>query len=207
MRNSLRLVIILAVISAVAGGALALVNSFTEPKIKAYQALAEANAYRRALPEAESFSDLPDLLAKVKTNPATSNVTDLKVGLNNGTEVGWVCKVLTNGFNGNIVMLVGINKSGALGEAVILEQKETPGLGTKVTDPEFIAQPSIKKVTPGEILKVNKDNGKVQAVAGATISSRAVVRGINQVLSFYQSQTSDGLSEDDLQALTDATKK
>lgn len=193
MRDFWRLVIILAVISAVAGGALALVNSFTEPKIKAYQAQAEANAYRRALPEADSFSELPDLLEKVKNNPATSNITDLKAGLNNGTVVGWVCKVLATGFNGNIVMLVGISKSGALGEVVILEQKETPGLGTKVTDSEFIEQPAIKNATPGEILKVNKDNGKVQAVAGATISSRAVVRGINEVLNFYQSQTSNGL--------------
>lgn len=207
MRDSLRLIIILAVISAVAGGALALVNSFTEPKIKAYQALAESNAYRQALPEADSFREVTDLLAKVKNNPATSNITDLKAGINNGTEVGWVCKVLATGFNGNIVMLVGINKSGALGEAVILEQKETPGLGTKVTDSEFIKQPAIKNVKFDEILKVNKDNGKVQAVAGATISSRAVVRGINEVLNFYQSQILNGLPEDKLQANMDASNK
>lgn len=190
MRDSLRLIIILAVISAVAGGALALVNSFTEPKIDAYRAQAEVNAYQQALPEADSFTSLPDLVVTAKSNPATSNIQDIRVGLKNETKVGWVCKVSATGFSGDIVMLIGINNSGELGETVILEQKETPGLGSKITDPEFIGQPAIKNVLPGENLKVNKDNGTVQAVAGATISSRAVVRGINQVILFYLNQSS-----------------
>ncbi len=210
MRDYFRLIIILAVISALAGGALALVNSFTEPKIKAYQAQAEANAYRQALPNAEEFSDLPDLLTKVKSNPETSNIEAIKVGLKNGSEVGWVCKVLASGFSSNIVMLVGISNSGELGETVIIDQKETPGLGTKITDPEFISQSAIKKAAPGEDLKVNKDNGKVQAVAGATISSRAVVRGINEVLRFYQNQTLENVQVDkdkNDKAITDVTNQ
>ena len=191
MRDSLRLIIILGVISAVAGGALALVNSFTEPLIAAYQAKAEASAYQQALPQADSFTSLPELVAEVKNNPATSDIEDIKAGFKNGVQVGWVLKVSTTGFSSDIVMLVGIDKDGKLGEAVILDQKETPGLGTKITEAEFIRQPAIKNAVPGEDLRLNKDNGKVQAVSGATISSRAVVRGINQVFSFYKNQTSN----------------
>ncbi len=192
MRDSLRLIIILAVISAVAGGGLALVNSFTEPKIEAFQAQAEVNAYQQALSEADSFSSLPELIAIAKSDPATSNIEDIRVGLKNGSKVGWVCKVSATGFSSNIMMLIGVHNSGELGETVILDQKETPGLGTKITDPEFIGQSAIKNALPGANLRINKDNGTVQAVAGATISSRAVVRGINQVLQFYQSQSSTG---------------
>ena len=206
MRDSLRLIFILALISAVAGGALALVNSFTEPKIQAYQAQAEAVAYQGALSEANSFTSLPELVEKVKSNPATSNIEEIKAGLKNGSRVGWVCKVSVTGFSSKIAMLVGITNAGEIGETIILEQTETPGLGSKITDPEFISQSAIKNALPGEGLRVNKDNGSVQAVAGATISSRAVVQGINQVLQFYQNQSLAGPQDNkdqDIQAVTE----
>lgn len=188
MRDILRLVVVLAVISAVASGSLALVNSFTEPRITAFKAQAEAEALQQVLPEADRFTEDQKMMEKVKSNPDLSLIKSIKAGSKNGVEVGWVCKVLSPGYSSNIGMLVGINAEGKLQKVLILEQNETPGLGTKTTDPKFIEQKAIYENDPGQDLKVTKDGGTVQAVTGATISSRAVLRGINQVLALIRPQ-------------------
>jgi len=53
----MRLMIVLAIIGAMAAGLLALVDSFTEPKIQAIKIQAESEAYQQALPQAKSFND------------------------------------------------------------------------------------------------------------------------------------------------------
>ncbi|HOP73780.1 MAG TPA: RnfABCDGE type electron transport complex subunit G [Bacillota bacterium] len=187
MRDYLRLMIVLAAIGAVAAGLLALVDSFTEPKIQAFKIQAESAAYQQALPQAKSFKDDEGLLETVKSNPNLSDITGLKVGYDGDQPAGWVCKVSPRGYSSNIEMLVGIKPDGQLAKVVILSQSETPGLGTNIVNPEFIEQPAIYN-SKGQDLKVTKDGGKVDAVTGATISSRAVLRGINQVFGFYRLQ-------------------
>ncbi|HPT87654.1 MAG TPA: RnfABCDGE type electron transport complex subunit G [Bacillota bacterium] len=187
MRDYLRLMIVLAAIGAVAAGLLALVDSFTEPKIQAIKIQAESEAYQQALPQAKSFKDDAKLLEKVKSNPNLADINGLKVGYDGDQPVGWVCKVSPRGYSSNIEMLVGVKPDGQLAKVIILSQSETPGLGTNIVNPEFIEQPAIYN-SNGEDLKVTKDGGKVDAVTGATISSRAVLRGINQVFGFYRLQ-------------------
>lgn len=190
MRDSLylRLMVVLAVISAVAAGTLALVDSFTKPKIEAFKAQSEASAYQQVLPEADSFTENAELMEKITKQPQFSFIQNVKIGTNQGTQIGWVCKVAAPGYSSNIVMLVGIKSDGKLGKVMVLDQKESPGLGTNVTDPGFIGQSPIAQANAGQELKVTKDGGEVQAITGATISSRAVLRGINQVFAFYNWQ-------------------
>ena len=191
MRDYLRLMIVLALISAIAGGLLAFVDSFTAPRIEEYKKQAEANAYQDALPLADTFESIPPaLLGRIQKNPETSGILDVKIAKKAGSAVGWVCKVGAHGYSSDIKMLVGIGNDARLGGVLILEQSETPGLGAKVTESDFIGQSAIKAAQPGKEIRVNKDGGEVQAVAGATISSRAVLRGINQAFEFYQAQAS-----------------
>ncbi len=187
MRDYLRLMIVLAVIGAVAAGLLSLVDSFTEPKIQAYKIQAESAAYQQALPQAKSFKEDTRLLEAAKSNPDLPDIIAVKVGYDGDRPVGWVCKVSPRGYSSNIEMLVGIEPGGKLAKVIILSQSETPGLGTNIVNPEFIEQPAIYN-SKGQDLKVTKDGGKVDAVTGATISSRAVLRGINQVFGFYRLQ-------------------
>jgi electron transport complex protein RnfG len=187
VRDYFRLIIVLGLISAVAGGTLALVNSFTEPKIAAYKQLAEAQAYQEALPSATTFASAPaDLLAEVKKDPQLTGIADVKLGSKAGRPVGWVCKAAVRGYSSDLVLLVGIGADAKLGRVIVLEHNETPGLGAKVAEPEFIAQAAIRNSNPGQTLQVTKDGGSVQAVAGATISSRAALEGINQVLDLFK---------------------
>lgn len=191
MRDYLRLMLVLAVISAVAAGLLALVDSFTAPKIEAYKSQSEAGAYQQVLPGVDSFTEESELMEKISAQPDLSDIQTVKSGIKQGKKVGWVCKVASPGFSSNIVMLVGIYSDGELGKVLVLEQKESPGLGTNVTDPDFIEQKAIAQANVNQELKVIKDGGDVQAITGATISSRAVLRGINQVFKFYRWQNGD----------------
>ncbi|HOJ76817.1 MAG TPA: RnfABCDGE type electron transport complex subunit G [Bacillota bacterium] len=208
----LRLMLVLALICGIAGCTLALVNSYTEPIIAKYKAQAEIKAYQKALPEAERFIDDPELIKVVKDNPNYKGIQSLKVGLKNGQRIGLVFKVATSGYSSDIQMLVGINSDGQLYQVLILDQQETPGLGSRITDTEFIGQKAIYN-SGTKKLALTKDGGSVQAVTGATISSRAVVRGINQALAAYQSfnnATNDaaGASDhNDVDATTGATTK
>lgn len=191
MRDYLRLMFVLAIVSAVAAGLLALVDSFTAPKIEAYKAQSEASAYQQVLPEADSFTEEPELMKDISAQPDLSDIQTVKLGTKEGMRVGWVCKVASPGYSSNIVMLVGINSDGELGKVLVLEQKESPGLGTNVTNPDFIEQTAIAQADVNQELKVIKDGGDIQAITGATISSRAVLRGINQVFRFYRWQNGE----------------
>ena len=76
------------------------------------------------------------------------------------------------GFSGLVRLMVGFDKTGAIVNISVLEQKETPGLGTKMADAGFKDQYNGKN--PGtNNLAVKKDGGEVDAITAATISSRA----------------------------------
>lgn len=208
----LRLMLVLALISGVAGGTLALVDSYTEPIIAKFKIQAETKAYQKAFPEAERFDDDVELLNVIKNNPKYQEIQSLKVALKNEQQIGMVFKVATHGYSSDIQMLVGINSDGQLHQVLILEQQETPGLGSRITDAEFIGQKAIYSSVKKK-LALTKDGGSVQAITGATISSRAVVRGINQALDVYQSlnnatnDESGANDHDDVDATTGATTK
>jgi electron transport complex protein RnfG len=76
------------------------------------------------------------------------------------------------GFSGLIRLMAGFSKSGDIINISVLEQKETPGLGTKINDAEFKDQYSGKNPRNFK-LAVKKDGGDVDAITAATISSRA----------------------------------
>ena len=68
--------------------------------------------------------------------------------------------------------MVGFHPDGTINNIAVLEQKETPGLGTKMKDEKFIRQ--FRDKDPATFnLKVKKDQGDVDALTGATITTRA----------------------------------
>ena len=87
--------------------------------------------------------------------------------------VGYAINTNTKkGFSGNISLMAGFKPDGTIISITVLEQKETPGLGTKMAEPLFKNQFNDKN--PSQFnLKVKKDGGSVDAITAATISSRA----------------------------------
>lgn len=90
-----------------------------------------------------------------------------------------------NGFSGYISVMVGIKPDGSICGTSVMEQKETPGLGTKLKEPKFRDQFNDKNPEQFNI-KVKKDGGDVDAITAATISSRAFCDAIDRAYSAYK---------------------
>ena len=102
------------------------------------------------------------------------------------TKLGIIFRSYGKGYGGPIPVLVALSMDTtvlAIRPATPAEGlKETPGLGTKITEPEFTNQFKNKK--PSQI-KLKKDGGEIDAITGATISSRGVVEAIQVGIAKY----------------------
>jgi electron transport complex protein RnfG len=100
--------------------------------------------------------------------------------------IGYAVNTYTNrGFSGNIKLMAGFRPDGSIINISVLEHKETPGLGTKMTDPGFKDQFNDKN--PSEFdLRVKKDGGPVDAITAATISSRAFCDAVQRAYNTLQ---------------------
>lgn len=90
---------------------------------------------------------------------------------------GRAVAVKTRGYGGAIELLVGIDAKGAVSGLKVLNHRETPGLGANITGDKFLGQFKGKKA--GDQLEAKKD---IDAISGATISSRAVCFGVKEAL-------------------------
>jgi electron transport complex protein RnfG len=86
--------------------------------------------------------------------------------------------------------MVGFKPDGTIQNIEVLEQKETPGLGTKMKDEKFLSQ--FRDKNPSNFnLKVSKDGGEVDALTGATITSRAFGEAVQMAYNeFMKNNTS-----------------
>lgn len=166
----LSMVVSLLLITLISGFALGFVNDLTiEPKAKA-KLERKINAIKLVLPE---FDNNPvEDYKKVKTE-FDADSTEVYPAFKNGEFVGAaVISYSEKGFSGLVKIMVGFKPDGSIKNIAVLEQKETPGLGTKMKDESFLQQ--FRNKNPSAFnLKVKKDGGKVDALTGATISSRA----------------------------------
>jgi electron transport complex protein RnfG len=89
------------------------------------------------------------------------------------------------GYAGDVGVMVGFElATGNLVGIGITSHSETAGLGSRVTEESFTLQ--FRDMSKDAVFKVKKDGGEIDAVAGATLSSRAVVQGIEKANAFYQ---------------------
>lgn len=104
--------------------------------------------------------------------------------------IGVAVKTYTNeGYSGLIRLMVGFEPDGTIKNIEVLEQKETPGLGTKmITDwkNQFMGK-NPKDFT----LKVKKDGGNVDAITAATISSRAFCDAVERAYTSFETMKDD----------------
>lgn len=165
----LRLTLTLFLITTVVAGLLGLVNYMTADTIARQIAQKAENAMRQVL-EADGYEPL-DI-------PEGSAVT----AAYRAGEKGYVVRVAPNGFGGAIDMMVGVDLNGAVTGVAIVSQSETASLGANCTREDFRAQFTGKTGS----LSVSKDGGEIEALTGATVTSRAVTEGVNTALEFVQ---------------------
>lgn len=100
------------------------------------------------------------------------------------------------GYNGKIELIVGFLLDGTINGYKVIDQKETPGLGTKITESKFSSQ--FVGINPGEVeFKVKQDGGDIDAITSATISSRAVVDAIQKAFDVYNKLNPNSTGEKD----------
>lgn len=93
-------------------------------------------------------------------------------------ENGYVLRTSAYGYAGNIVMLVGVSNEGSVTGLVVRDLTETYGLGAKaLTDTDFLSQ-YLETAGDAEI------GNNVDAITGATVTSKAVTRAVNSAVAF-----------------------
>lgn len=106
-------------------------------------------------------------------------------GIKDDEVIGVAVKTYTyEGYSGLIELIVGMKPDGTIIKYEVLQHKETPGLGSKISDSAFAKQ--FNNQNPAQFrLKVKKDGGDVDAITAATISSRAICDALNRAYQSY----------------------
>ena len=157
--------LVLTVIAAVVTGALVATESVTTPIIE-QQAAAAADAARAVvLPSADSFT-------QVTVDEMPEGGVDIYEA-NNGT--GYVVTAQAKGYGGMLKVMVGIDSNGLISGTEVLENNETQGLGSKVSEHAFMDQ------------YIGKDSTLegIETISGTTISSNAFSKAVQNAYQVY----------------------
>ena len=168
-KDILRLTFTLLLITSLVAAALAGINAITGPKIAQLQAQKIQDSVSAVLPGGgEKLESFPDQSGLVQAVYASGS--------------GYAVQVAPGGFGGSIVMMVGV-KDGTITGLSIVSHSETPSLGAVIAGSDAAGNAFREQFTGlSGTLAVDKDGGSIDSVTGATISSRAVVTGINAAL-------------------------
>lgn len=172
IKNAVVLFLITAVVAALLAGA----NLLTKDRIAQNSALAEQEALAEVI-EAERFA-LTEGLALLELPEV---VAAAYVALDGDTVVGYCFKVTPTGYGGPIEVIYGVDTSLAITGVSVLSHGETAGLGANIVKEEFRNQFKGKTAVVGAAKSAPKAD-EIQALSGATISSKAVARGADTAL-------------------------
>lgn len=184
--ESIKNTISLTIITLIAGLLLGIVYEITKEPIAAEQQRAKEEAYKAVFAEADSFELVNLDIAKVEANLADNgyDVTvneAMKVFDKAGNAAGYVLTVTDHeGYGGDIQFAMGVRSDGTMNGISFLSISETAGLGMKAAEEGFMKQFENKNVEKFQYTKNGASvEGDVDAISGATITTNAVVNGVN----------------------------
>jgi len=184
LRDLVKMVVVLTVICGASGFVLSYVNEATKAP-REYQLLkyVQEPSIKAVLPEYDNdpIKDRVEMDAgkDAKGQPVKRNIFPAKQG---GKTVAVAYGSAANGYHGPIDVMVGIDGEGNLTGISIMTHTETPGLGARVVEPGFTGQ--FEGLQPGQV-KLAAEGGKVDAISGATLSSKGVVTAVRQAIEFF----------------------
>ena len=177
---------------------LAVVNQVTRDPIAKAEIDARNQTYSEVFADAKDFKDLDMSEEEIVKNGekalsdadiASCEINHAMKAVDGDTVLGYVIAATSkNGYGGKIQIAVGINNDGEITGFSVISHNETAGLGAKSKDdPEFAAQ--FKGKTASESIEVIKGGGatgnQIDAISGATITSKAVTEATNAATAFY----------------------
>ncbi|MCF7858290.1 MAG: FMN-binding protein [Candidatus Cloacimonetes bacterium] len=167
MKYYLKLGFVLLIITSVASGILAYINTKTQPIIDENQRMEQEKARREVLPLAVTFKEVSGELTYF-----IGHDKDEKV-------IGYTFIASLFGYSSEVKTMVGVNTGFDIENIKIISQAETPGLGANCEKLDFQKQFSGKQRSD---MIVDKDGGTIISLTGATITSRTITNSIKTAL-------------------------
>ena len=180
----IKLTVTLFVTCVVVAALLGLVDNVTRDKIAAINWENTVAAMKAVVadPDATTFSDALEnteamSAAALAGGGTLDSVYEVQVG---GASAGYAIKVVASGSQGNIEMMVGVDGEGAVTGVSIVDNAETAGIGSKVMENQNgVLDQFIGRSAADGTLAVGTN---VDAITGATVSSKGVTAGVNAAL-------------------------
>ena len=163
----IRITVVMVAISACVALLLGIVNAVTADKIKENGMSEFTEAVKTIFPDSDNITEL-----EITTEPPVNLIYEVK---KSDEHIGYCIQVLPKGFDGIIDIIVGTDVAGTILGVQIVSHSETPGLGSRAADEDYLA------AYIGMSGQIEFDDN-IAAIAGATVTSNAVLEGINAAL-------------------------
>ncbi|MEJ2472778.1 MAG: RnfABCDGE type electron transport complex subunit G [Desulfobacterales bacterium] len=182
MREMIQMVVVLTVLSFVSGGLLAYVKDGTKDKIEFQQLTFVKGPAIKEILKGAANDPITDRF-KLKDGDAERSFF---VGVFDGKPDTVAFESSGKGYGGDIGLMVGVNlEDGKIVGVGVTTHSETPGVGSRAkTDPTFVAQFPGQPIA--ETFKVKADGGQVDALSGATFTSRGVAAALTEAGEIYE---------------------
>lgn len=178
-----KLSITLLVICVVVALALGFVNGITADKIAALQEQAKQESLQAVFPDA-TFNEIE--IGEAQAAAAEEYGVELMYIYEVADGSGYAIEVGPSGFSGTIDMVVGINSDGTVAGISVISNTETAGIGTNVCSDKpnkngvgVLSQFVGMSATADNPFTVNSGSNRVDAISGATVSTKAITSGVN----------------------------
>jgi Na+-translocating ferredoxin:NAD+ oxidoreductase subunit G len=181
MRDMIKMVVVLTVLSAFSGGLLAAIRDNTKEQIEVQQlTFVKGPAIKEIFKDAGN-----DPIADRFKLQDDGQERSFFVGVYDGNPKGVALESYGKGYGGDVGLMVGIDtETDKIIGVSVTTHSETPGLGALAKeDPNFSKQ--FSGLSLQDTIKVTKDGGQINALSGATITSRAVAGAAASVAEIY----------------------
>lgn len=183
--------LILALFAFVSTGLIAITNLITKDKIAQEIEAAMARRLNEIVPANQYDNDVYHDCTLVNSVEllGANNLKVYRMRKQGNNFALFMTSVAPEGYGGKIKLVLGIYQDGTIAGARVVEHKETPGLGDKIEieKSDWIRQfdgKSLENLT-NEDWHVKKDGGQFDAMTGATITPRAIIKAIHNTLIYY----------------------
>lgn len=189
-RSSIRSGLLLVLVALLSLGSSVVWQHFSAPDIARAQQQFKAQTWLSVLPD-KSYDNQPLQSPLVLTAPNLAH-SRLLAGYRatlSGKPSAVVLHSQAQGYAGPLELLIAIDPQGRLIATKVLRQQETPGLGGKLVEPGnhwlqgFTG--ASRQTTPDSAWAIKRDNGQFDQLAGATVTSRAVIHAVHDALRYF----------------------
>ena len=185
MKHVLKPALALFIIAAITTSLLVIAHNLTLEPIAKQAKKTQEKTMKEVLAQASRFREFSGDNAVAGKSGC---ITGIYEGLSNDSVIGYVVELAPSGYSGAVNMMVGILKTERLISGMrILKHSETPGLGALAVKENFYRKYDGKTMVPLFVVKANPGSDEIEAITGATITTKAVTYAVNEAIQWFNS--------------------